>query len=224
MEQYLNILTRSPLFSDMAEDEILSVLKCLTAHVKSYKKGAFLFHSGDSTDAIGFVLEGCVTIIKEDCWGNSTILSQAVSGQLFGEVYACILGETMQVSVTASTDTQVLFLKVQKMLHTCSSTCPFHTRLIQNLLSVIAHKTLELTRKMEHLSRRTTRGKLLSYLSVQALTAGSNQFAIPFTRQELADYLTVDRSAMSHELCKLRDEGILSFHKNQFTLLRTEEI
>ena len=216
MEQYLDILTQSPLFANMAESEILSVLQCLGAQTRAYKKGTFLFHCGDAANAIGFVLDGCVTILKEDCWGNSTILSQAAVGQLFGEVYACLLGEAMQVSVAASADTQVLFLNVQKMLHTCSLACPFHTRLIQNLLSVIARKTLELTRKIEHLSKRTTREKLLSYLSAQAQEAGSSRFTIPFSRQQLADYLTVDRSAMSHELCKLRDEGILSFHKNQF--------
>lgn len=223
MEPYLNILTQSPLFSEMAEEEILSILQCLTARNQGYKKGAFLFHSGDAIDEIGFVLEGCVTILKEDSWGNCTILSQAVPGQLFGEVYACLLGESMQVSVMALADTQVLFLNVQKILLTCSSACPYHTRLIQNLLSVIAHKTLELTRKIEHLSKRTTRGKLLSYLSAQAQTAGSVHFTIPFSRQQLADYLTVDRSAMSHELCKLRDDGILAFHKNHFTLLKALE-
>lgn len=223
MEQYLNILTHSPLFSNMDGDEILSVLQCLTAHVKTYKKGSFLFHPGDNADAVGFVLEGSVTVIKEDCWGNRAILSQALPGQLFGEVYACLSGEPMQVSVTAATDTRVLFLKVQKILHTCSSACPFHTRLIQNLLSVIAHKTLELTRKIEHLSKRTTREKLLSYLSAQAQAAGTGQFTIPFSRQQLADYLNVDRSAMSHELCKLRDDGVLCFYKNQFTLFRGGE-
>lgn len=218
MEQYLDILTQSPLFAHMTGEEIFSVLHCLTAHTKTYQKGTFLFHPGDTAEAVGFVLEGCVTIVKEDCWGNAAILSQSTAGQLFGEVYACLAGETMQVGVMASADTLILYLNVQKMLHTCSSACPFHTRLIQNLLSVIARKTLELTIKIDHLSKRTTRGKLLSYLSAQALMAGSNQFTIPFSRQELADYLCVDRSAMSHELCKMRDEGILSFHKNQFTL------
>ena len=123
--------------------------------------------------------------------------------------------------MVALADTRVLFLNVQKMLHTCSSACPFHTLLIQNLMSVIARKALELTRKIEHLSKRTTREKLLSYLSAQAQEAGSSQFTIPFSRQQLADYLTVDRSAMSHELCKMRDEGILSFYKNQFVFQKS---
>lgn len=219
MEQYLHILNQSPLFAGMAEEEILSILQCLSAHTKTYKKGSFLCHSGDPMDEIGFVLDGTATILKEDCWGNCTILSQAASGQLFGEVYACLSQEASQVSVTAASDTCVLYLNVQRMVHTCSSTCPFHTRLIQNLLSVIAHKALELTRKIEHLSKRTTREKLLSYLSAQAQAAGSNQFTIPFSRQQLADYLTVDRSAMSHELCKLRDEGVLKFQKNHFMLV-----
>lgn len=218
MEQYLNILKQSPLFAGMAGDEILSVLQCLSARKKSYPKGAFLLHAGDAVDEIGFVLEGTAMILKEDCWGNCVILSQAAAGELFGEVYACLKQEPSQVSVTASSDTSVLYLDVRRMLHTCSSACPFHTRLIQNLLSVIACKTLELTRKIEHLSKRTTREKLLSYLSAQAQTAGSNQFTIPFSRQQLADYLIVDRSAMSHELCRLRDDGILSFYKNRFVI------
>lgn len=160
-----------------------------------------------------------MTIFKEDCWGNRSILSQAVPGQLFGEVYACIPDETAQVNVTAAEDTLVLFLDVQRLLHTCTPPCPFHTRLIQNLLSVIAHRTLELTRKLEHLSKRTIREKLLSYLSEQSRQAASPAFSIPFSRQQLADYLLTDRSAMSHELCKMREEGILTFHKNQFELL-----
>lgn len=218
MEQYLNILKQNPLFCKMTGEEILSILQCLSAHTKACPKGSFLFHSGDIIGEIGFVLEGAVKVLKEDCWGNRTILAQTAAGQLFGEVYACFPQQAGQVSVLASDDTHVLYLNVQKMLHTCSSACPFHTRLIQNLLTVIAGKTLELTQKIEHLSRRTTREKLLSYLSAQAQAAGSNQFTIPFSRQELADYLIVDRSAMSHELCRLRDEGVLLFHKNHFTL------
>lgn len=219
MEQYLYILKHSPLFAGMTGEEILSILQCLSAHKKTYQKGAFLVHSGDPIDEIGFVLEGAATILKEDCWGNCVILSQAAAGELFGEVYACLKQEASQVSVTTAVDTNVLYLNVQRMLHTCSSACPFHTRLIQNLLAVIAHKTLELTKKIEHLSKRTTREKLLSYLSAQAQAAGSNQFTIPFSRQQLADYLTVDRSAMSHELCKLRDDGVLEFQKNHFMLV-----
>lgn len=219
MEQYLHILKHSPLFAGMTGEEILSILQCLSAHKKTYQKGSFLVHSGDPIDEIGFVLEGAATILKEDCWGNCVILSQAATGELFGEVYACLKQEASQVSVTAAVDTNVLYLNVQRMLHTCSSACPFHTRLIQNLLAVIALKTLELTKKIEHLSKRTTREKLLSYLSAQAQAAGSNQFTIPFSRQQLADYLTVDRSAMSHELCKLRDDGVLEFRKNHFTLV-----
>lgn len=220
MEEYLNILKQSPLFAEMEGEEICSVLQCLAARKKAYKKGSFLFHAGDAIREIGFVLEGTVTVLKEDCWGNRAILSQAGAGQLFAEVYACLPGEAAQVGALASEDACILFLNVQKMLHTCSSSCPFHTRLIQNLLSVIACKTLELTKKIEHLSKRTTREKLLSYLSAQAQAAASSQFTIPFTRQQLADYLIVDRSAMSHELCRLRDDGILLFRKNQFTLLK----
>ena len=156
--------------------------------------------------------------MKEDVWGNAMILGEARPGDLFGEVYACAGVEHLEVSVMAKTDTKVLFLDIQKVLTVCSNGCEFHTQIIRNLLSSIATRTLAMTRKVEHMSQKSLRDKVLSYLSSEAVKAGSNEFKISFNRQQLAEYLSVDRSALSSELGKMRDEGILEFWKNEFKL------
>lgn len=218
MKSYLTLLKKSSLFYGIEEDEISSMLKCLSAYTKSFKKDQFLYHCGDHIPSVGMVLSGTVLIIKEDFWGNRSILSESSCGSLFAETYACVPKMPLEVSVIASSDCEVLFLDLQKILTVCSSACLFHTRLIQNLLTVLAAKNLLLTKKMEHMSQKTTRDKLLSYLSNESLKINCSTFEIPFNRQQLADYLSVDRSAMSNELSKLKNEGILDYHKNSFTL------
>ena len=157
-------------------------------------------------------------MMKEDVWGNVMILGEACTGDLFGEVYACAGVKLLEVGVVAKTDVKVLFLDIQKVLTVCSNGCEFHSKIIRNLLSSIAERTLEMTRKVEHMSQRSLRDKVLSYLSSEAVRAGSKEFTIPFNRQQLAEYLSVDRSALSAELGKMRDEGMLEFWKNQFKL------
>lgn len=146
------------------------------------------------------------------------ILGEACPGDLFGEVYSCAGVKHLEVGVVAKTDVKVLFLDIQKVLTVCSNGCEFHSKIIRNLLSSIAERTLEMTRKVEHMSQRSLRDKVLSYLSSEAVRAGSKEFTIPFNRQQLAEYLSVDRSALSAELGKMRDEGMLEFWKNQFKL------
>ena len=167
---------------------------------------------------MALLLEGCIHIQKEDYWGNLSILSEISEGQIFGEVYACLGSDEILNNAVAVKPGKVLFLDVKRILTMCLSACQFHGRLIRNLLAVLAQKNKMLTRKLEHMSRRTTREKLLSYLSEQSQRAGSPVFDIPFNRQQLADFLSVDRSAMSAELCRMRDEGILSFDRNHFVL------
>ncbi len=215
---HLTVLKKTPLFHEIADSEIESLLKCLSAKTETFKKNQFIFHAGSTTTTLGIVLSGCVHIIREDFWGNQEILSEITLGNLFGETYACLQKEPLSVSVLAVETTEVLFLNVTNMMTTCSSACQFHSRLMRNLLSVVAGKNLMLTKKIEHLAQRTTREKLLSYLSSESIRHGSADFQIPFNRQQLSDFLCVDRSAMSNELGKLRDEGILEFHKNQFQL------
>lgn len=218
MEAYMTLLKKTCLFSGIKDEDISTMLNCLSARIASYQKEEFILHTGDLVDQVGMVLSGSVLIIKEDFWGNRSILSEISPGSLFAETYACIGTTPLEVSTVASSDCKVLFLDFQKLLTTCSSACHFHTRLIHNLLSTLAQKNRILTKKLEHMSQKTTRDKLLSYLSAESLKAKSPSFTIPFNRQQLADYLSVDRSAMSSELGKLRKEGILDYNKNTFLL------
>lgn len=218
MNNYLKILSQSPLFNNINPCELDSLLPCLNSKILSYKKNEFIYHIGENISSIGLVLSGSVHIIKEDFWGNQSILTKITVGHLFGETYACTQSQKLGVSIITTEPTEIIFLNVKCIMTTCSSTCKFHTRLIQNFLYVLAEKNLMLTKKIEHISQRNTRDKLLSYLSSESQRQKSSSFDIPFNRQQLADYLYVDRSAMSNELCKLRDEGILTFNKNTFQL------
>ncbi|HUM83421.1 MAG TPA: Crp/Fnr family transcriptional regulator [Lachnospiraceae bacterium] len=213
-----SFLTKTMLFRGTSEDEAKSMLSCLETHEKQYKKGSIIYHSGECIKNMGLVLSGGVNIVINDVWGNETILSHVQAGQLFSEVYACIPNEPLLVNVIASENSSVLFLNASKMLTTCQSVCPHHRRLIMNLLQISAAKNLSLSRHILHTSPKTIRGRLISYLSEQSKRCGSYQFTIPFNRQELADYLGVDRSALSNELSKMQKDDILEFNKNRFTL------
>lgn len=218
MERYLDVMKQSALFAGIGETEICAMVDCLAAVRVSRKKKSFLFREGDTSSEAGLVLSGCLHVIQEDFWGNRTILTEVGPGQLFGETYAYLQEEPLSVSVVAAADTEVLLLNCRRVLTVCTSACIFHNRLIHNMVRILAEKNLMLTRKMEHISRRTTREKLLSYLSEQSRRQVAPSFTIPFNRQQLADYLSVDRSAMSSELGKMKKEGLLDFEKNRFTL------
>lgn len=219
MKNFLPIICSSPLFSGLAEEETEAILGCLSASQESLERQQFLLRRGDRTAAMGLVLSGSVHIIREDFWGNRNIIATAGPGELFAETYACTAGATLDVSVVAAETARVMYLEVGRILNTCSPSCQFHERLIRNLLTVLAGKNLLLNEKLIHMAQRSTRDKLLSYLSAEAQRRGSASFTIPFNRQQLADYLSVDRSAMSNELGKMRDEGLLRFDKNSFQLL-----
>ena len=177
-----------------------------------------IFRAGEVVRSIGLVLSGSVNIENDDVWGNKSILDNIGPGQVFAETYACVPGEPMMVSVVASENVEVLFLNVSQGLQTCSGECHYHGQLIQNLLTISAQKNLNLSRRIFHTTSKSIRGRLLSYLSYQAARQGSLQFFIPFNRQQLADYLSVDRSAMSNELSKMQKEGLLTVDRNYFVL------
>ena len=203
-----------PLFRGVPAEELPALLARASARTCAFQKGELLLRRGDVTRRLGLVLEGSVHIIREDFWGNRSIVGLAGPGEVFAESYA-LAGEPLEVSVLAAVPGAALFLETDGLTD---------ARLTANLLHLLARKNLMLTRKMRHMARRTTRDKLLSYLSAQALAAGSSEFDIPMDRQQLADYLAVDRSAMSAVLGKLREEGVLEFRKNHFRLLgRGEE-
>lgn len=220
---YLAVLKTCKLFSCIKDHEIPALLNCLSYSIRKYKKKEAIFYYGDTTNAFGIVLSGSILVVKEDFWGNRSIISEASAGDMFAETYACGNDIPLEVSVNASQECVILFVNFDKILHMCSSACSFHSQLIENLLKDVAQKNRNLTKKMEHMSQRTTRAKLLSYLSSVSLLKDSAEFTIPYNRQELADYLAVERSAMSNELSKLQKDGLLDYDKNTFVLHQIAE-
>ena len=218
MFKNFSTIKKCPLFLDIKEENLESMLDCLSARARTFEKNEFIFNEGDKITKIGIVLAGSVSIIKEDFWGNRSILSLIEAGDLFGESFTFSDTKKIPINAIANEKTDVLFVDYSKIISTCSNACEFHTELIRNMLKILASKNIMLTQKIEHLTQHSTREKLLSYLSEQSRRSESNSFSIPFNRQELADYLSVDRSAMSNELCKMRDEGLISFDKSTFTL------
>ena len=222
MKNIIPILKRTRLFSGVGEDEIQSLISCLGARVFEYQKGQYVLRQGEHLTDIMILADGNLHIQKDDYWGNRSILGQISAGEMFGEAYAALDSGAVPNDVVAVEDSKVIFFDVKRILTTCSSACQFHSTVVRNMFFAISEKNRNLVQKLGHMSRRTTREKLISYLSEEAKKQNSSKFAIPFNRQQLADFLSVDRSAMSNELCKMRDEGLLKFDKNQFILFETE--
>ena len=218
MEEYLSVIRSSRLFSGLGDEELAAVLGCLGAEERSFPKDAFVLRTGDAADDVGLVLSGSVLVIQEDIWGNRNILARSGPGQTFAAAYACAPGSRLNVSVIAEAPSAVMLLGVGRMLNVCPSACAHHSRMIRNLLGELAEKNLRLSEKLTHMGQRTTRAKLMSYLSAEAQRLGKYEFDIPFSRQQLADYLAVERSGLSLELGKMRGEGLIDFHRNHFIL------
>lgn len=218
MEQYLFILRNSPFFQGMTEEEILSVLHCVNATVYRKKKDEYIFRVGDSTEAMGLVLRGSVLSLQEDLWGHRNIMHRIGAGEYFAESFAVTPGSVLNVSVVAEEDTEIMLLNMRRLLETCPKACAHHNRLIRNLASVMASRIMNLNEKITHMAKRSTREKLLSYLSAESMRQGKLSFSIAYDRQQLADYLCVERAAMSVELSKLQKEGYLKTNRNHFEL------
>ena len=218
MEKYIKILETSPLFLGVEKENIQIMLTCLQAKIKHYEKDTYIFHQGESVKTLGIVLEGSVFIVQEDFWGNRNIMSSISEGQMFAESFVCVAESLMNVGVQAQKDCSILFLDVSRILTMCSSACAHHTQLLKNLLSAIALKNIQGNEKLLHVTQRSTRTKILSYLSKMAQQNNSNNFTIPFNRQQLADYLAIERSGLCIELSKMKKEGLLDYHKNYFCL------
>ena len=218
MKDFLPVIRSAPLFSGVSEDELTAMLSCLGAEVKHFPKDDFLLRAGDTAESIGLVLAGSVLVIQEDIWGNRNILSKAGPGQTFAAAYACAPGSLLNVSVAAETPVTAMFLNVRRVLTVCPSACAHHSRIIRNLLGELAEKNLRFGEKLTHMGQRSTRAKLMSYFSAEAQRLGTYEFDIPFSRQQLADYLAVERSGLSLELGKMKREGLLDFHKSHFVL------
>ena len=218
MKKYIPILKKTGLFAGIGEEEIFSMLNCLGATMRSYQRGEYVFRQGEHIHSITLLAEGRLYIQREDHWGNLGILNAVSMGEMFGEAYAAPDSGPLLNDVVAMENSVVFFFNIQRIFSTCPSACRFHSKIIQNLFFTVSEKNRKLVQKLGHMSKRSTREKLISYLSEESTRQNSKVFEIPFNRQQLADYLSVDRSAMSNELCKMRNEGLLSFNKNRFTL------
>ena len=219
MEKYFEILSQCPLFIGITKQVMSEMLGCLNGKIVEIAKGSPLFLEGEPARFVGVVLSGAVQIVRDDYFGNRSVLTVVFPGELFGEAFACAGLETMPVSAIAMQTSTVLLLDCRRVLTVCPHACPFHSRLVSNLLQEIAQKNLMLTRKIRHMSPKTTREKLMAFLLDQAKRQKSSEFVIPYDRQALADYLSVERSAMSAEIGKLKKEGMIDSKGPWFRVL-----
>lgn len=219
MEKYIPILKRTQLFSGVGEEEIGAMLNCLQAKLCTYKKGEYVLRQGEHLDKILVLVGGKLHIQRDDYWGNRSIINMVSIGEMFGEAYVAPESGTLMNDVLAVEDSEVIFFDVKRIITVCSAACRFHSMVVQNLFFEISDKNRKLVQKLTFMTKRTTREKLIAYLSEESKRQNSSEFSIPFNRQQLADYLSVDRSAMSNELCKMRDEGLIEFEKNYFKLM-----
>lgn len=217
-ENLLSVLKRGLLFRNMEDSEILEGLETIASHRRSYPKRTLVLRDGDCMNQVGVILSGTLHLFHIDANGNSNLMEELGAGETIGLLNA-IGGYRLHISAEATEETEILFLNVSQLLRTNVLTAPVQIRFLQNLTLAVAQQAHRLTRKLEDSIRRSTRERLQDYLSDQFHKAGSRTFSIPLNRQDLADFLFVDRSAMSNELCKMRDEGLLKFDKSKFELL-----
>lgn len=216
---FLPVLQKCPLFRGIDPVELPVLLECLGAKTVTAEKRQTVLREGEPARFVGVVLEGSVQIQQEDYFGNRSILGLAGPGELFGESFACAGTDSLPVSVVAAQDSTLLLVDCQRVISPCEKACGFHRSILSNLMQVMARKNLAFHQKLQITSRRTTREKLMAYLNLQAKLQGGPSFSVPFDRQELADYLGVDRSGLSAEISRLRSEGVLECQKNRFILL-----
>ena len=220
MKNYIEILKKCPLFYNITENDIITMLNCIDAKVISFQKKQIIIAEGEPAKYIGIVLSGAVQIIQIDYFGNRSIVADVKPSELFGESFACAGVKSIPVDVVASVATEVLFIDCLRILHYCSNACAFHRHIIYNIMKIVAVKNIMFHQKIEVTSKRSTKEKLITYLLIQAKKYNSNSFEIPYNRQELADYLEVDRSGLSVEIRKLCHMGLIKANKKNFKILK----
>ena len=231
---YVSKIKNTILFRGMSEKEISDALEGLRAVTKKYKKGATILHAGSVTKRMGLVLEGSVTIENNDVWGNRTIFSHVGKNQFFAETYGLLANEPMLVDVVANEDCHILFLSIGSLDRGFSDQESRNrgfpgqeswiAKIMSNLLIISTQKNLTLSGRIFHTAPKTIRGRVMSYLNSVSIQKGMTEFDIPFDRQQMADYLNLDRTALSKELRKMKDDGLIDFHKNHFHLKETTEL
>ena len=219
MKKYLQILKKCSLFSEIEDENLITMLNCLGAKIEFFDKKYTIFAESGAAKFIGILLSGSAHVVHVDYYGNRSILSGIIPGEVFGEAFACAQIKALPVSIIANEPCEVMLIEANRILHTCKNGCSFHHRLIYNLMRDLAEKNIAFHQRIEITSKRTTREKLMSYLHFYSRQVGKNEFDIPFDRQELADYLEVDRSGLSVEIGKLRRAGVIDSRKNHFVLL-----
>ena len=218
LKKYLQILKKCPLFSEIEDEDLITMLKCLGAKIEYFDKKYTIFADSRAAKFIGILLSGSAQIMQVDYYGNRSILSEIMPGEVFGEAFACAQTQSLPISVIADEPGEVMLIEAKHILHTCHKGCAFHHRLIYNLMKELAEKNIAFYQRIEITSRRTTSEKLMTYLNFYSKKVGKREFDIPFDRQELADYLEVDRSGLSAEIGKLKRAGIIDSRKNHFVL------
>lgn len=219
MKKYISALKKCGLFQEIEEENLVAMLGCLGAKVSNVRKHEVIFQEGATARFLGIILSGAVQMVQDDFYGNRTIVTQIEENRVFGESFACAGVTSLPVSFIASKDCEIMLIDCSRITNTGCNACAFHKQIIFNLLQLVAKKNLDFHQKIEITSKRTTREKLMTYLLSVAKQTGSSSFSIPYNRQGLADYLGVERSAMSAEIGKLRKDGIIECHKNQFEIL-----
>ncbi len=218
VKPFYPMLVKTPLFSDIREEDMTQLLYCLRCHTKEFDAGQFIFFSEEKYDNFGVVLEGRVQVITEDLFGNRSITAKLPPGEIFGQIATTEEARYAPASVVADTDCLVMFLNFSRLVAPCTRACAFHSTVIENMMNVLAKRNLLMNQKLAILSQRTMRDKLLAFLLLQYKQVETRTFTIPFNRDELADFLCVNRSALSREIAKMIDEGIIESHRSNFTL------
>lgn len=227
MEKFTEILQKSLLFAGIEKDNLINMLQCLSAKVKTYAKNEIILLHGDPITWVGIVIRGNIQLINEDIHGNRTILSSCFPSDIFGEAFACAQLASSPISIEAKEECEIVFCDYKKIISQCTNACPFHTKVIHNMLYILANKNIQLNEKVEILAQRSTRNKILHFLHTtiqkennkKPKSIHEKKCTIIYNRQELANLLCVERSAMSNELSKMQSDGILLVNKNTFTIL-----
>lgn len=207
------------IFQGMDENELTDALNFLRAHEQNFKKGSMILHAGDLTDKMGLVMEGSVTVESDDAWGNRSILSKVEAGGFFAETYAVLPKEPLLVNVIANEDCHILFLRIGSLKQLQNNMEPWMIKFVSNLLMLSMHKNLMLSSRSFHTASKTIRGRVMAYLNSVSMQKHAREFNIPFDRQQLADYLNLERTALSKELSKMKADGLIDYYKNSFKII-----
>ena len=217
MDKYYNQIKNSALFYGISDSELKGILECFMARVRTYDAGDVIIRQGERVLNLYMVLEGGVNIEKDSFWGRRIIVSRVNQNENIALAFVAAKNVS-NVDVVAVKKTKLLVLNYEKCTSMCQNACTRHRVLINNMFEILSKENIELIQKIENVSQKSIRDKLLTYLSNEAQKCKSNSFEIGFNRQDLADYLNIDRSAMCFEMSKLQKEGLISYEKNKFIL------